>query len=191
MVSPVLHVLPLTIRSAYFPMIALLLRAFRDLWSSPRCWKPIVHQVFSQGMVGKNFFACGALNSSSPIACGGPGRAIFPAAFRRGSLGSDKQSAERASSSSSSDGSGGGRTAAPASLSAAVSRPQAADAARRERSGVAIGFPVRLSQVLARLRRAWQARLGLPSRSLTAGDDLRPRPRRAAASGGPMSNVRV
>ena len=141
MVSPVLHVLPLTIRSAYFPMIALLLRAFRDLWSSPRCWKLIGHQVFSHGMVGKKFFACGALNSSSPIACGGPGRAIFPAAFRRGSLGSDKQSAERASSSSSSDGSGGGRTAAPASLSAVVSRPQAADAARRERSGVAIGFP--------------------------------------------------
>ena len=57
MVSPVLHVLPLTIRSAYFPMIALLLRAFRDLCSLPRCWKPIVHQVFSQGMVGKKFFA--------------------------------------------------------------------------------------------------------------------------------------
>ena len=80
MVSPVLHVLPLTIRSAYFPMIALLLRAFRDLWSSPRCWKLIGHQVFSQGMVGKKFFACGALNSSSPIACGGPGRAIFQGA---------------------------------------------------------------------------------------------------------------
>ena len=123
-------------------MIALLLCAFRDLCSLPRCWKPIVHQVFSQGMVGKSFLACGALNSSSPIACGGPGRAILPAAIaQRGFSGADKQSAERASSSSSSDGSGGGRTAAPASLSAVVSRPQAADAARRERSGVAIGFP--------------------------------------------------
>jgi hypothetical protein len=53
MVSPVMHVLPLAIRSAYFPMIALLQRAFRDLRSLPTCWKPIVHQVFSQGMVAK------------------------------------------------------------------------------------------------------------------------------------------
>ena len=48
MVTPVLHVLPLTICSTHVPMIALLLRAFRDLDVVRRCYKPVVHEAFSQ-----------------------------------------------------------------------------------------------------------------------------------------------
>ena len=121
-------------------MIALLLRAFRDLWSLPRCWKPIVHQVFSQGMVGKRLFACGALNSSSPIACGGPGRAIFPAEFsQRGFSGADKQSAERASSSSSSDGSIGASAVVRPHPPRALGRGVASTGGRRRSPGAEWG----------------------------------------------------
>ena len=61
MVTPVLHVLPLTIRSTHIPMIALLLRAFRDfdvVRTRPSCTR-----LFRREQ-GKFFFACGALNGS-------------------------------------------------------------------------------------------------------------------------------
>ena len=48
MFTLVLHVLPLTIRSADLPMIALLLRALRDLDDIWRCYKPDMHKAFSQ-----------------------------------------------------------------------------------------------------------------------------------------------
>ena len=53
MFTPVLHVLPLTIRSAYLPMIALLLRAFSEFDSVRTCYKPFVHKAFSQRTVAK------------------------------------------------------------------------------------------------------------------------------------------
>ena len=51
MFTPVLHVLPLTIRSAYLPMIALLLRAFSDFDYVRTCYKPFVHRAFAQRAV--------------------------------------------------------------------------------------------------------------------------------------------
>ena len=105
-------------------------------------WKPIGHQVFSQGWWQKflrlrraeQFFSNRLRRA---WARDFPGSEDFQAPT------SSRRSERAGSSSSSSVGSGGGRTAAPASLSAAVSRPLAADAARRERSGVAIGFSPR------------------------------------------------
>ena len=64
MVTPVLHVLPLTIRSTHIPMIALLLRDFRDFDDIRRCYKPVVLKAFLQMNSGKFLFACGALNGS-------------------------------------------------------------------------------------------------------------------------------
>ena len=53
MFTPELHVLPLTIRSAYLPMIALLLRALRDLDDVRRCYKPVVLKAFLQRAAAK------------------------------------------------------------------------------------------------------------------------------------------
>ena len=53
MVTAVLHVLPLTIRSPYLSMIALLLRAFRDFDVVRRCYKPVVLKAFLQRAVAK------------------------------------------------------------------------------------------------------------------------------------------
>ena len=64
MVTPVLHVLPLTIRSTHIPMIALLLRDFRDFDDIRRCYKPVKLKAFLQMNSGTFFFACGALNGS-------------------------------------------------------------------------------------------------------------------------------
>ena len=65
MVTPVLHVLPLTIRSTHIPMITLLLRAFRDFSERHQCaTMPVVDEAFLQSTVAKNVFACGALNGS-------------------------------------------------------------------------------------------------------------------------------
>ena len=61
MVTPVLHVLPLTICSTHVPMIALLLRAFRTFCEGQGVTMPFVDEAFSQSTAAKNFLACGAL----------------------------------------------------------------------------------------------------------------------------------
>ena len=53
MVTAVLHVLPLTIRSTHIPMIAHLLRAFRDFDVVRRCYKPVVLKAFLQRAMAK------------------------------------------------------------------------------------------------------------------------------------------
>ena len=63
MVTPVLHVLPLTFRSPDLP-IAVLLRAFRDSFERQSATMPVVDEVFLQSTVAKIFFACGALTGS-------------------------------------------------------------------------------------------------------------------------------
>ena len=64
MVTPVLHVLPLTIRSPYLSMIALLLHAFRDFDLVRRCYKPVVHAAFSQRAEANFSSPAQALNGS-------------------------------------------------------------------------------------------------------------------------------
>ena len=77
MVTPVLHVMPLIIRSPYLSMIALLLRAFRDfdvVRTSPSCtrlFRREQRQIFLRLRRAEWF------SSSSPAA--GLGRAIFSA----------------------------------------------------------------------------------------------------------------
>ena len=74
-----LHVLPLTFRSPDLPMIALLLRAFRDFDVVRRCYKPVMLKAFLQRAMAKFSSPAAAERFSSSSPAAGLGRAIFEA----------------------------------------------------------------------------------------------------------------
>ena len=62
MVTPVLHVLPLTIRSPDLPNCSSAVCIQELFLSAKAATMPVVDELFLQSTVANFFFACGALN---------------------------------------------------------------------------------------------------------------------------------